>query len=179
MKSYYNGYRFSIKAKDYLYNPTLCLYFLEMFHDFCEFPQKMMDENLAVDSQKITYISKLPIGETMIAELSQRHATIDISELKERFGIDDLLLDQTKDHHFIASYLYYVGALTMSGETMTGELSLKIPNLVMKPLYIDRIRNMLLVDPFIRDNGIVSAKKIYQEGNIQPLCDFVVKHYRL
>jgi len=177
MKTYYNGYRFCSETDEYLYNPTLCLYFLEAFHNYCQFPKKMMDENLAVDTQKITYISNLSIGESMIVELGHKKSSIDISELKERFGIDELLMDQSKDRHFIASYLYYVGALTIAGETMGGELSLKIPNLAMKPLYIDRIRNMLLIDPVIRDNGILSAKQLYQKGNIEPLCDFVVNHF--
>ena len=177
MKSYYNGYRFSIKAKDYLYNPTLCLYFLEIFQDYCEFPLEMMDENLAVDSQKITYISKLSIGEKMISELTQKHATINISKLKESFGIDDLLLDQTKDRQFIGSYLYYVGALTTAGETVTGKIELKIPNLLMKTLYIDRIMQMLLPDPGIRDKGKIAAEQIYTQGNIHPLCEFIVHYY--
>ncbi|KPA15922.1 hypothetical protein MHK_003869 [Candidatus Magnetomorum sp. HK-1] len=177
MKTYYNGYRFCSDADEYLYNPTLSLYFLEALHNYCKFPKKMMDENLTVDTQKITYISNLPIGESMIVELGQNKSSIEISELKERFGIDDLLLDQSKDRHFIASYLYYVGALTLGGETVGGDLSLIIPNLAMKPLYIDRIRNMMLIDPMIRDNGIFSAKQLYQKADIQPLCDFVVNHY--
>ncbi|MBF0452540.1 MAG: AAA family ATPase [Candidatus Magnetomorum sp.] len=177
MKTYYNGYRFSVKARDYLYNPTLCLYFLEEFRDNCEFPRKMLDENLAVDDQKIEFISDLPIGEKIIAKLSQKNAILEISELKERFGIAELLKDMSKDQHFIISYLYYMGALTLGDESISGELSLKIPNLVIKPLYIDRIRNMLLFDPSIRDEGRFAAKKLYQTGDMQPLCDFIVDHY--
>jgi hypothetical protein len=177
MKTYYNGYRFCDEANEYLYNPTLCLYFLEAFQDFCKFPKAMMDDNLAVDTQKITYISKLPIGEPLITDLMQKNASINISNVQSRFGIDDLLMDQSKDNQFIASYLYYVGALTMADVTEDGELQLKIPNLVMKSLYIERIRMMLLENPAIRDNGIFSAKKLYQKGDIQPLCDFVINHY--
>jgi hypothetical protein len=177
MKTYYNGYRFCTDSDEYLYNPTLSLYFFQAFNDYCKLPKKMMDENLAVDTQKITYISKLPIGESMILDLAHKQSSVEISELKERFGIDDLLMDQSKDRHFIASYLYYMGALTIAGETLGGDLSLKIPNLAMKPLYIDRIRNMLLIDPMIRDNGILSAKQLYQKADIQPLCEFVVNHY--
>jgi hypothetical protein len=177
MKTYYNGHRFSNKVNEYLYNPTLSLYFFESLQDYCEFPAKMMDENLAVDSQKITYISELPIGENIVTKLSQKNATTEISELKERFGIDDLLLDHSKDNQFAASYLYYVGALTLEGFTKTGDTALKIPNLLMKSLYIDRIIEMLLPDPGIRDEGRLAAKQIYKKGDVQPLCDFVVNHY--
>jgi len=177
MKTYYNGYRFCTDSDEYLYNPTLSLYFLQAFHDYCKFPKKMMDENLAVDIQKITYISKLPIGESMIIDLGHKKSSVDISELKERFGIEDLLLDISKDRQFIASYLYYVGALTIAGETITGNTALKIPNLLMKSLYIDRIVQMLIPDPYIRDKGKMAAEQIYTQGDIQHLCDFVVNHY--
>ena len=177
MKIYYNGHRFCIDADENLYNPTLSLYFLEALQDFCKIPQKMMDENLAVDINKINYISELPIGEKIITELGHKNARIEISELKERFGIDEFLLDRSKDRQFIGSYLYYVGALTMAGETNTGGTALTIPNLLMKSLYIDRMLQSLLPDPDIRDSGKLAAKQIFTQGNIQPLCDFVVKHY--
>jgi len=177
MKTYYNGHRFSNKVEEYLYNPTLSLYFLEDLQDYCEFPEKMMDENLAVDSQKISYISELPIGENIVTKLSQKNATTEISELKERFGIDDLLLDYSKDNQFAASYLYYVGALTLAGPTIKGSTALKIPNLLMKSLYIERIIKMLLPDPGIRDIGKTAAELVFAQGDIQPLCDFVVNHY--
>jgi hypothetical protein len=177
MKTYYNGYSFSKKSKEYLYNPTLCLYFLEAFQEACELPEDLMDENLAVDTQKITYISKLPIGETIVTELGQKNTRIEIEKLKARFGIEDLLLDHSKDRQFIASYLYYVGALTLSGVTKTGKTALKIPNLLMKSLYIDRIMELLLPDPVIRDKGKMAAEQLYTSGHIQPLCDFIVTHY--
>jgi len=80
-------------------------------------------------------------------------------------------------NQFAASYLYYVGALTLVGETKTGDTALKIPNLIMKSLYIDRIIEMLLPNPSIRDAGKSAAKQIYKQGNMQPICDFVVNHY--
>ena len=113
----------------------------------------------------------------MIIDLNHKQSSVEISELKERFGIEDLLLDLSKDRQFIASYLYYVGALTIAGETITGKTALKIPNLLMKSLYIDRIVQMLLPDPYIRDKGKLAAEQIYTQGDIQPLCDFVVNHY--
>jgi len=177
MKTYYNGYRFSKKSTEYLYNPTLSLYFLETLQETCEFPEDLMDENLAVDTQKITYISNLPIGQTVVTELSQKNAHIEITKLKARFGIDDLLMDHSKDRQFIASYLYYVGALTMADDTETGSTALIIPNLLMKSLYIDRIMEILLPDPGIRDQGKMAAKQLYTSGQIQPLCDFITDHY--
>ena len=80
------------------------------------------------------------------------------------------------DRTFIVSFLYYFGVLTLVGETPRGELALKVPNLVMQSLYVERVRRMMLPDPVIRDRGRLAAEKVYQEGDIQPVCAFVEDH---
>jgi len=47
MTVYYNGYNFSHAIDEYVYNPTLCLYFLKQFEKNCTYPRKMLDSNLA------------------------------------------------------------------------------------------------------------------------------------
>jgi len=47
----------------------------------------------------------------------------------------------------------------------------------MKSLYIDRIMQMLLPNPDIRDKGKIATEFIYTHGNIQPMCDFLVNHF--
>ena len=36
---------------------------------------------------------------------------------------------------------------------------------------------MLLPEPDIRDDGLFAAKKLYQKGNIKPVCEFVEKQF--
>ncbi|KPA12980.1 hypothetical protein MHK_006813, partial [Candidatus Magnetomorum sp. HK-1] len=172
-KTYYNGYKFSLKAKEYVYNPTLSLYFFEEFQDNCEFPRKMLDDNLAVDEDKIRYITELVQGKKILFDLAQKDLSLEVSEIQNRFGLKQLLSDSTKDNQFIASYLYYVGSLTIHDETMQGMLRLKIPNLVMKSLYIDRIQKLLFPEALARDDGKLCAEKVYTDGNIAPLCKFI------
>lgn len=62
-----------------------------------------------------------------------------------------MLSDDTKDQEFLASYLYYFGVLTLEGLTDTLQLVLTVPNLVIKGLYLDRIKTMLLPEPTLRD----------------------------
>jgi len=176
-KTYYNGYKFSLKAKEYVYNPTLSLYFFEEIQENCEFPREMLDDNLAVDEDKIRYITELVQGKKTIFDLSQKDLSLEISQIQKRFGLKDLLRDETKDNQFIASYLYYVGSLTIHDETKQGKLRLKIPNLVMKALYLDRIQKILFPEALARDDGKSCAEKVYTEGNIAPLCTFIEKHY--
>ena len=54
-----------------------------------------------------------------------------------------------------------------------GQYLLRVPNLVMQSLYVERSRRMLLPDPVIRDEGRDAAAMVYQQGDIGPLCAFV------
>ncbi|MDX8393357.1 MAG: AAA family ATPase [Mariprofundales bacterium] len=59
MRTFYNGYRFANKADYHVYNPTMALYFLRHFFMYGEFPPNILDENLAMDSNKIHFIAAL------------------------------------------------------------------------------------------------------------------------
>jgi hypothetical protein len=68
MRTFYNGYRFSEDATESLYNPTLSLYFLKALEHQGQYPRRMLDENLAMDRNKLTYIAQLPGGEQLLIE---------------------------------------------------------------------------------------------------------------
>jgi hypothetical protein len=135
----------------------------------------MLDHNLGVDYQKIEYISELGPGRKTIFDLSEKNAKIEVSSIQQRFGVRELLSDNSKDIQFIMSYLYYTGALTMFDENDDGYMLLQIPNLIMKSLYIDRILRILFPEPENRDNGLLAGKALFTEGNIKPICDFTEK----
>ena len=185
-KTYYNGYVFAFtrpasplapaREAEHVYNPTLSIYFLEHFQQTCGFPRKMLDTNLAVDDAKLEYVANLPRGQQLLLDLMQKNRKVVIAELADRFGIRDMLSDNSRDNAFLVSFLYYSGVLTLSGETDDLEIILRVPNLVMQKLYIERIQRMLLPDPDDRDSGKWAAKQVYK-GDMQPLCDFVEQRY--
>uniref|UniRef100_A0A7C4MPV0 AAA family ATPase n=1 Tax=Desulfatirhabdium butyrativorans TaxID=340467 RepID=A0A7C4MPV0_9BACT len=177
MHTWYNGYQFSPDAADTVYNPTLALYFLDTLLDSCKFPSDMLDDNLAADGAKLDYIAQIPGGGQMLLDLVHENARVTVSSLAKRFGIRDLLNPSGKDMAFMASLLYYFGVLTISDMTEEGELVLKVPNLVMRKLYVERLSELLLPNPQERDEGILAAKEVYQKGNIGPLCAFVEEKY--
>ncbi|CAN2041460.1 hypothetical protein GMMP15_490001 [Candidatus Magnetomoraceae bacterium gMMP-15] len=176
MKKYYNGYKFAFDAEELVYNPTLAIYFMAYFYDKCKYPRTMLDSNLATDEAKLRYVSQISKGRQLLLELV-RHNKLEISTLSDRFGIENMLNDKSKDNSFMASFLYYFGVLTMEGETEDGELSLNVPNLVMRGLYVERIRSMLLPEPDDRDDGVFAAKQLYQRGNMGPICEFIEERY--
>ncbi|MDY0362890.1 MAG: PD-(D/E)XK nuclease domain-containing protein, partial [Desulforegulaceae bacterium] len=91
--------------------------------------------------------------------------------------IDEMVLDNSRDKKFLSSFLYYFGILTIAEETLDLQIRLKIPNMVVKSLYAEKLCNILIPDPMERDEGRDAAKLVYQKGDIQPLCDFVEKKY--
>ena len=177
MRTYYNGYSFSYKSDNYIYNPTLAIYFLKKFNELCEYPRKMLDSNLAADEAKMRYISGITKGKQLLLDLISHDNKVVIPELEDRFGINRMLDQRSKDFTFIASFLYYFGVLTMAGETSLGKLILKVPNLVTQKLYVERIRKMFLPDPETRDNGVWAAEKVYEAGDIEPVCEFIEEKY--
>ena len=177
MKTYYNGYRFAFGLNEYIYNPTLCLYFFKQFQEMCGYPRKMLDSNLAVDESKLEYIAQIPRGRDLLMNLVQKDHGVVISDIEDRFGIKDMLTDKSKDNTFLVSFLYYFGVLTIAGDTEDLQVILKVPNLVMKSLYVERIQKMLLPEPEDRDDGKLAAEKVYQKGDMAPLCRFMEERY--
>jgi hypothetical protein len=177
MRTFYNGYCFSHDNPGLVYNPTLAIYFMEHFHKRCGYPRRIMDSNLAMDKDKITYISRLPRGEEIIMDALSKNRPVSIPELADRFGVQDML-SPAKDATFMVSLLYYFGVLTFTEKrTVLGKLVFRIPNLVIRKLYVERIQEMLLPEFSDKDEARNTAEHFYQTGDIQPLCDFMERRY--
>ena len=177
MRTYYNGYRFAPDADCVVYNPTLCTYFFRYVHEDCQYPDEMLDMNLATDDAKLEYIAEVSTGRQMLLELLRKDRTVEVPKLTKRFGIREMTADESKDNVFLKVFLYYFGVLTVSGRTQEGKVLLKIPNLAIRGLYAEKICRMLLPEPSVRDDGKDAAERLYQKGEMQPLCDFVEKKY--
>ncbi len=176
METFYNGYCFSYDADELIYNPTLSLYFLKAFQRNCKYPRKMLDGNLRMDKDKIAYISRLPGGEEVIMKALHEKPPLSIWEPASSFGIEEMQY-AVKDSTFMLSLLYYFGVLTFAGKTEIGELVLKIPNLVVRKLYVERIRNMFLPKFEEKQKSELVAKTLYKTGDMLPLCEFLEGSY--
>jgi hypothetical protein len=176
MRTFYNGYRFSARARESLYNPTLSLYFLKYLSRHGEYPDPLLDENLAMDRNKLTYIARLPHGEALLIKALSRDDAVTIPQLARRFGVQDMV-NRVKDQPFMASLLYYFGVLTWAGLTPFNECVLKVPNLVARSLYVERLQEIWL--PEYEDRECIGQirKQACQTGELQPLCDFVERRY--
>jgi hypothetical protein len=175
MQRFYNGYRFHAEQPQ-VYNPTLALYFFKNLHREGRYPEKLLDVNLAMDRNRIEYIASLPHGDSVIAAALNDVAPLTVPQLADRFGVKDML-EATKDQVFMASLLYYLGALTHAGRDEFGELQLVIPNLVIRRLYIDRIRDALLSGYDDQQARRQVTQQFYRTGDLAPLAEFIETRY--
>ena len=177
MQTYYNGYTFSHAAVEPVYNPTLSLYFFKQFEKMCKYPREMLDDNLAVDESKLEYIARIPRGRDLLMKLMENECRVTASKISKRFGVREMLANSSRNNTFLVSFLYYFGVLTIVEDTEDLKIILKVPNLVMKSLYVERIQKMLLPEPDDRDDGKLAAEKVYAKGDMAPLCKFMEERY--
>lgn len=176
MRAFYNGYSFNYNLPPTIYNPTLAIYFLQYLQTFGVYPREMLDSNLAMDQVKIQYISYLPNGEALIQTALQEQPPVVVDQLADRFGVE-ALLQAAQDTTFMTSLLYFFGVLTLTSEmTEKGQIILRIPNMVARRLYAERMAALWLPDISEREEGRRAAQALYQNGDMQPLCDFVEQH---
>jgi hypothetical protein len=176
MRQYYNGYRFTDEPAELIYNPTLALYFLDHFQQRGQRPSNMLDSNLAMDRGKLSYIAQLPGGAQVIVDALQDDADLSVPQLADRFGVEDVLAAR-KDMAFMASLLYYFGVLTLAGRNKYLELQLRIPNLVIRKLYLERLQALSLPEAADQQEGQLAAQALQRTGDLQPLCDFIEQRY--
>jgi hypothetical protein len=172
MRIFYNGSQFSEEGVQAVYNPTAVFYFLKHLARTCRYPRRLLDSNLAPDYQKLSYISQLPNGEQLVLAALDEANPLSVTTLEDRFGIRQILAESNTET-FMASLLYYLGILTLGGVNQDGKLILQIPNLVIQGLYAERLAELLLPDAQEREAGKRATETLYQQGDMQPLCDFI------
>ncbi|QEP42479.1 AAA family ATPase [Ectothiorhodospiraceae bacterium BW-2] len=172
MRHYYNGYCFSEASDARLYNPTLCLYFWKQWQHSCEYPKQMLDDNLAMDKNRIAYIASLPHGSEVIEQLTASDRAVTMW-LQTGFGIEKLLAREVPDKGYLLSLLYWFGVLTVDGNDALGETCLKIPNQVIRQLYLERLQQELLPSYELANTREAVAKQFYLSGEMAPLAAFI------
>jgi hypothetical protein len=116
-----------------------------------------------MEADKLEYIFRIPEGEHLLLNLIREDHRKAVFELTDRFGIREMLTDESRDHTCMISFLYYFGVLTVDDITDEGEIALKVPYLVIRKLYAEKIQTMLLPDPRDRDDSITAGKQMNSE----------------
>lgn len=173
MRAFYNGYCFNAEADEPVYNPTLALYFLEALQENGVYPDEMLDSNLAMDRARLFYVARLGGAKALITAALNEQEPLTVTTLAQRFGIAEILSGKKKSTEYLAALLYYLGVLTLDRRTALRKLVLRIPNLVVRELYVERLREILLPDVDDQETAQQAAEIFFVTGDLQPLCDFV------
>ena len=177
MRTWYNGYRFvegtaedlGTAGDELVYNPTNTLYFLEYLQRRGTPPPRLHDENLRTDRGKLAFLARSSAGAGVIERLTEGDGEIDASRLLTSFSIDDLTRRMGKDPDVVTSFLYYMGLLTLAEGSST---RLRIPNLVVQKLFLDRLLEIYLPDPGDSYQARNVAMKFLRDGDLEPLLGF-------
>jgi hypothetical protein len=173
MRKFYDGYSFTYGETNTLYNPTMALYFMGHFQRRCQYPRRTLDSNLAMDRAKIAYVAQLPQGNEVVTQALNATPPLTVFQLADRFGVKEMLTAY-HDATFMISLLYYFGVLTLTGErSAQAELRLRIPNLVTRKLYVERLQEQMLPDFESKQAAQDVAGRLYQFGDLGPLCAFI------
>ncbi len=167
MKENYDGYKFSLNAKNQIYNSNMCLYFLSRYIRLGEIPSDLIDMNIASDYSKIGKMLDLCKGENRLEILRQTvQGEPIVNNIVKKFNP---AIEFTETH--MISMLYYLGYLTIFGEDL-GMPELKTPNKVMREIYVDYF--MKLIDKeaeFKVDDATTQEilREIAKEGKIDKM----------
>ena len=176
MRDFYNGYRFVAQREERVYNPTLALYFLKYLARHGAYPPRLLDDNLAMDRNRIRYVARLPHGEALVNAALNPTEPLAVAQLSNRFGVQDMLT-APKDPDFLASLLYYFGVLTLGGRDELGALILTIPNQVIRKLYVERLQEQVLPAYDDQEQRQAICRRFYSTGDPGPLCEFLEQTY--
>ena len=175
MKEKYDGYKFSLKASENMYNSNMCLYFLKEYVTYQEIPERLVDMNIASDYSKIGKMLDLCKGENR-AEIIEKTVSGEgiLTEIVEKFNPAMEFAERE-----LVSMLYYLGYLTIMGEEV-GYAKLAVPNKVMKEIYSEYFLKILTeqTNIDIEENFAEIAKEMALEGRIDKIVEMLQKYLK-
>ena len=172
LANWYNGYRFSSRANEKIFNPDMVLYFLRHFDmGECRFPDRMLDDNIASDYGKIMRLFGIGDRERNFETLEELIVNNEI--IGRHKGKLDLDMHKPFERNDFISLLLYMGFITISG-TVLSQLRYVVPNYVIQKLYygyfkteIER-RTQIGVSAHAVENAVA---ELALHNNIKPLLE--------
>ncbi|MBR0492050.1 MAG: AAA family ATPase [Clostridia bacterium] len=138
LKENYDGYKFSSRTNEQVYNSNMCLYFLNEYITYHDFPERLVDMNIASDYGKLSKMLELCKGDRKLEILQSTIAGEKITgNLVEKFNP----VIEFGNNEFV-SMLFYLGYLTISGEWL-GKNEFIVPNKIMKEIYSEYFLNLI------------------------------------
>ncbi len=174
LSSWYNGYCFSTRAEERVFNADMILYFIKKFDmKSCHYPERMLDDNIASDYRKIMQLFRIGDRAANFEILEELITTGKVVGLHSR----KLDVEKKFDQDDFLGLLLYMGFITITG-TLLNRIRYGIPNYVIQKLYYDYFRaeaeqraQLTLSNRSIEDAMIELAL----HNNIAPLTEEIHK----
>ena len=174
IKPYYDNYCFAMKAygKTTMYNSNMVLSFLYKYIDNdCEIPDKMLDENIRVDYNKLRMLIRKDKEFRHDASIIQTLVSkgFVIGELKEGFPAEDI----AKENNFV-SLLYYFGMVTIGG-IYRGKPKFVIPNEVVREQVYTYLLDNYHENHLYTDSEKISLleENMAYDGDFKPFFQYI------
>lgn len=167
-RRWYNGYCFNLKATETVYNANMLLYFVDNFDcKRCEYPEPMMDENIASDYGKIMKMFSIGNRDANFEVLDELITTGEVQALQRR----KFEFDKGFDRDDFISLLAYMGFITLARKTLSGEIFV-IPNYAIQEFYfhyfkveLERRNQMSIPNHTLR----LAVEQLALNADFQPL----------
>ena len=140
LRLYYNGYLFSQRASERIFNPDMVLYFLKELAPPAWYPKELLDINVRTDYGRIHGLLFTPEGQVREAVLGAFQTVIAEGWIDAE-PASSFPLDRAHEGGYFVSLLYYLGLLTHQWDD--GWLRLGIPNYAIRLLYWEAIARLL------------------------------------
>lgn len=141
MKIMYDGYCFTKKKKECLFNPNMVFYYFDQWQIYHEAPIDMIDSNMLSDYNKLESL--------LMINSDQKHKDILLEILsKEKITCElttSFCLDVAFTRDDFISLLYYLGYLTIHS-VYRDMIEFTVPNTFIKKIYFDYFRKMIQLD---------------------------------
>lgn len=170
MREWYNGYRFSARTTEAVFNASMCLYYLDAIRDENDEPDTMLDPSFAQDLQKISGILSLgdPDFVKGVVEKALQHEPIDFPSANLQ------LLNVNRDDRFnadsVLSAMFYMGYLTFAPNDRH---KLVVPNRAVGiqffEYYLQYILSLTGEASSYSARDLTAAYRALEGGDLEPL----------
>ena len=176
MKEWYNGYRFSPYSDVTVFNPTMCLSYLNTWRNIGKEPASLLDPNLGQDLRKIESILRLGDADFVrkTVELALRREPIEFSGTLQTLNLNQ---EARLDNEALLSAMFYFGYLTYGSG---GTTSLVIPNRAVSIQFFEYfLKHVLNADryTFIAADFLRALEALIA-GDPKPLFDVTCNRFQ-
>ncbi len=173
---WYNGYQFSSRAEEKIFNPDMVLYYIDRFNieDCCP-PEQMLDGNIASDYGKIMQLFSVGDPEANFRTLEELIVNGQIMGMHKHKLDPDVNKPFERDD-FI-SLLLYMGFITINDRVLD-QLRYSVPNHVISRLYFQYFKKEIEQRAQISLDSRLLAEAVRQlalHNNIAPLTKEISK----